>query len=69
VRSYAVVLALRLPPSWPVGIGDHWVTGGAPVIFTVATWGIARAAQRTGSDAGAHQALTTIAPILRWMTL
>ncbi len=52
-----------------VGIGDHWVTGGALAISTVAAGRIALGAQRTATLTGAHQAFKTIALVLWCLTL
>lgn len=52
-----------------VGIGDHWVTGGALAISTVAAGRIALAAHRTGAVAGALGALKTVALVLWCLTM
>lgn len=51
------------------GIGDHWVTGGALAISTVAAGRIAIAAQRTPSLAGSHGALEVLALVLWCLTM
>ena len=52
-----------------VGIGDHWVTGGALAISTVAAGRIALAAQHNGALSGALGALKTIALVLWCLTM
>lgn len=52
-----------------VGSGDHWVTGGALAISTVAGGRIALAAQHTGALSGALGALKTIALVLWGLTM
>ena len=49
---YAFVLSRFQFRQISVGIGDHWVTGGALAISTVAAGRIALAAQRTGALSG-----------------
>jgi hypothetical protein len=67
--SYTFVLARFQFRQLAVGIGDHWVTGGALAISTVTAGRIAQAAERTDSLAGGHAALKTIALVLWWLTL
>jgi Voltage-dependent anion channel len=52
-----------------VGAGDHWVTGGALAISTVAAGRIALAAPRTATLSGGHEALKTIALVLWCLTM
>jgi voltage-gated anion channel len=52
-----------------VGIGDHWVTGGALAISTVAAGRIALAAGHTATLGGAHGPLKTIALVLWCVTM
>ena len=52
-----------------VGIGDHWVTGGALAISTVTAGRIALAAQRTGALSGALGFLKTISLVLWCLTM
>lgn len=52
-----------------VGMGDHWVTGGALAISTVAAGRIALAAQKTATVSGGHEALKTIALVLWIVTM
>lgn len=52
-----------------IGVGDHWVTGGALAISTLAAGRIALAAERTGSLAGGRQALQTTALVLWCLTM
>jgi tellurite resistance protein TehA-like permease len=52
-----------------VGLGDHWVTGGALAISTLTAGRIALAAQRTGTLAGGHEALKTTALVLWCLTM
>ncbi len=52
-----------------VGAGDHWVTGGALAISTVAAGRIALAAPRTATLSGGHAALKTIALVLWCLTM
>lgn len=52
-----------------VGLGDHWVTGGALAISTVAAGRIALAAGRTARLGGAHGPLETIALVLWCVTM
>lgn len=52
-----------------VGIGDHWVTGGALAISTVAAGRVALAAGRTATLGGAHGPLETIALVLWGLTM
>lgn len=66
---YAFVLSRFDYRQLAVGAGDHWVTGGALAISTVAAGRIALAAQRTESLAGAHGALETIALVLWCLTM
>ena len=66
---YAFVLARFDRRQLTVGIGDHWVTGGALAISTVAAGRIAVAAQRTGALSGALGALKTIALVLWCVTM
>jgi tellurite resistance protein TehA-like permease len=66
---YAFVLSRFDRRQLMVGTGDHWVTGGALAISTVAAGRIAVAAQRTGALAGAHEALETIALVLWCLTI
>lgn len=66
---YAFVLGRFQPRQLVVGIGDHWVTGGALAISTVAAGRIALAAQRLNVLPGAHGALKTIALMLWCVTM
>ena len=66
---YAFVLGRFQFRQISVGIGDHWVTGGALAISTVAAGRIAVAAQRTGALSGALGALKTIALVLWCVTM
>ena len=66
---YAFVLGRFQFRQISVGIGDHWVTGGALAISTVAAGRIAVAAQRTGALSGALGALKTIAVVLWCVTM
>ena len=52
-----------------VGIGDHWVTGGALAISTVAAWRIALAAQRYGILGRGDGPLKTVALVLWCVTM
>jgi tellurite resistance protein TehA-like permease len=52
-----------------VGAGDHWVTGGALAISTVAAGRIALAAPRTATLSGGHEALKTIALVLWYLSM
>lgn len=52
-----------------VGVGDHWVTGGALAISTVAAGRIALAAPRTDTLSGGQGALKTIALVLWCVTM
>lgn len=52
-----------------VGAGDHWVTGGALAISTVAAGRIALAAPRAGALSGGHEALKAIALVLWCLTM
>ncbi len=52
-----------------VGIGDHWVTGGALAISTVVAGRIALAAQRTATLGGGHGSMRTIALVLWGVTM
>jgi voltage-gated anion channel len=67
-RARAVKLAASGPPQ-SVGMGDHWVTGGALAISTVAAGRITLAAQRTGAPSGALGALKTISLVLWCLTM
>jgi tellurite resistance protein TehA-like permease len=51
------------------GIGDHWVTGGALAISSVAAGRIALAVPRTGTLTGGHDALKDIALVLWCLTM
>ena len=66
---YAFVLSRFQFSQISVGIGDHWVTGGALAISTVAAGRIAVAAQRTGALSGALGALKTITLVLWCVTM
>jgi len=65
---YALVLARFQFRQLAIGIGDHWVTGGALAISTVTAGRLALAAERTGS-LGGGQALKTIALALWGLTM
>ncbi|HZO77020.1 MAG TPA: tellurite resistance/C4-dicarboxylate transporter family protein [Solirubrobacteraceae bacterium] len=52
-----------------VGLGDHWVTGGASAISTLAAGWIALAAERTGTLAVGHDALQTTVLVLWCLTM
>ena len=66
---YAFVLSRFQFRHISVGIGDHWVTGGALAISTVAAGRIALAAQHTGALSGALEDLKTIALVLWCVTM
>ena len=66
---YAFVLSRFQFRQISVGTGDHWVTGGALAISTVAAGRIALAAQHTGALSGALGALKTIALVLWCVTM
>ncbi len=66
---YAFVLSRFQFRQLSVGIGDHWVTGGALAISTVAAGRIALAAHHTGALSGAFGALKTIALVLWCVTM
>ena len=66
---YAFVLSRFQLRQISVGIGDHWVTGGALAISTVAAGRIALASQHTGALSGALGALKTIALVLWCLTM
>lgn len=66
---YAFVLSRFQFRQLAVGMGDHWVTGGALAISTLAAGRIALAAERTGSISGGHQALQTLALVLWCLTM
>jgi len=66
---YAFVLSRFQLRQLAVGVGDHWVTGGALAISTVAAGRIALAAGRTATLGGAHGALETIALVLWCLTM
>jgi hypothetical protein len=66
---YVLVLSRFQFRQLAVGMGDHWVTGGAVAISTVTAGRIALAAQRTGTLSGGHQALKAIALVLWCLTL
>lgn len=66
---YAFVLSRFQFRQLLVGAGDHWVTGGALAISTLAAGRIALAAQRTGTLAGGHDALKTTALVLWCLTM
>ncbi|MDE3133410.1 MAG: tellurite resistance/C4-dicarboxylate transporter family protein [Acidobacteriota bacterium] len=52
-----------------VGLGDHWVTGGALAITTVTAGRIALAARTTGALPGEHGLLKTVALVIWCATL
>jgi tellurite resistance protein TehA-like permease len=52
-----------------VGMGDHWVTGGAMAISTVAAGRIALAAHRTGTLWHGHGPVETISLVLWCLTM
>ena len=66
---YGLVLSRFQFAQLVVGVGDHWVTGGALAISTLAAGRIAIAAQHTASLQGAHGALKTIALLLWCLTM
>jgi tellurite resistance protein TehA-like permease len=66
---YALALARFAFRQLLVGLGDHWVTGGALAISTVTAGRITLAAQRTATLTGANGALKTIALVLWWLTI
>lgn len=66
---YAFVLSRFQFRELAVGMGDHWVTGGALAISTLAAGQIMLAAQRTGSLSGGHEALKTTALVLWCLTM
>lgn len=52
-----------------VGLGDHWVTGGALAITTVTAGRLALAARTTGALSGEHGLLKTVALVIWCATL
>jgi tellurite resistance protein TehA-like permease len=66
---YAFVLSRFQFRQLAVGIGDHWVTGGALAISTVTAGRIVLAATTTGALSGALGALKTIALVLWCLTM
>jgi hypothetical protein len=66
---YALVLSRFQLHQLAVGMGDHWVTGGALAISTVTAGRIALDAQHIGVLSGAHGALRTITLVLWWLTI
>ena len=66
---YAFVLRRFDRRQLSVGMGDHWVTGGALAISTVTAGRITLAAQRTGALSGALGALKTISLVLWCLTM
>jgi tellurite resistance protein TehA-like permease len=66
---YVLVLSRFQFAQLAVGIGDHWVTGGALAISTVAAGRIALAAHRTATLGGGHGAMRTIALVLWCVTM
>lgn len=66
---YAFVLSRFQFRELGVGIGDHWVTGGALAISTVTAGQIALAAHDIGALTGVLGALKTIALVLWCLTM
>jgi tellurite resistance protein TehA-like permease len=66
---YAFVLSRFQFRQLAVGMGDHWVTGGALAISTIAVGRIVLAAQHTGTLSGGHAALKTLALVLWCLTM
>ena len=66
---YAFVLSRFDFRQLTVGIGDHWVTGGALAISTVTAGRIVLAAERTGALSGGVAALKTVALVLWCLTM
>ncbi|MGH2874404.1 MAG: tellurite resistance/C4-dicarboxylate transporter family protein [Solirubrobacteraceae bacterium] len=66
---YVAVLVRFDPRQLLVGIGDHWVTGGALAISTVVSGRIALAAQRTGTLWSGHGPLEAGALVLWSLTM
>jgi tellurite resistance protein TehA-like permease len=66
---YALVLVRFDRRQLAVGVGDHWVTGGALAISTVAAGRIALAAHRTGALSGAVGVLNEVALVLWLLTI
>ena len=66
---YAFVLSRFQFRQLAVGIGDHWVTGGALAISTVTAGRIALAAQRAGALSGALGSLKTTSLVLWCLTM
>ncbi len=69
IGFYAFVLSRFQFRQLSVGMGDHWVTGGALAISTVTAGRITLAAQRTGALSGALGALKTISVVLWCLTM
>lgn len=66
---YAFVLSRFQFRQLLIGTGDHWVTGGALAISTVAAGRIALAARTTGALHGELGALKTLALVLWCLTM
>lgn len=66
---YAFVLSRFQFHQLAVGVGDHWVTGGALAISTLVAGRMALAAGRTASLGGTHGPLETIALVLWCLTM
>jgi tellurite resistance protein TehA-like permease len=66
---YAFVLSRFQFRQLAIGRGDHWVTGGALAISTVAAGRIALAAQRTGTLWHGHGPAETISLVLWCLTM
>lgn len=66
---YAFVLSRFQFRQLAVGLGDHWVTGGALAISTVAAGRITLAAFTTGALSGGLGALKTISLVLWCLTM
>lgn len=66
---YVLVLRRFDPRQLGVGLGDHWVTGGALAISTLSAGRIALAAQGNGVMGGSHGPLETITLVLWCLTM
>lgn len=66
---YAFVLSRFQFRQLVVGVGDHWVTGGALAISTVTAGRITLAARDTGALAGEPGVLKTVALVLWCLTM
>lgn len=66
---YALVLSRFQFRQLTLGAGDHWVTGGALAISTLAAGRIAFAAQSTGGLSSGHDVFQTVALVLWCLTM